>query len=99
MKRSLLRHGEAYRLSCNHEKADTRLCLHAQDSIKNGFNRAVGVCQDTDVVLLLLHYFGTSDAEVFMESGLQQGVLNTYNSTGVALPAMVLQNLPAFHGL
>ena len=56
------------------------------------------VCWDTDVLLLLLHYFGTSNAEVFMNGGLQQNnKVYPVHAIAQRLPAMVLENLPTFH--
>ena len=46
-------------LTSNHEEADTHLILHASHAVKNQkFLQVLVVCKDTDVLLLLLHFFG-----------------------------------------
>ena len=50
--------GEVPNLFSNHEEADTRLILHAHEAIANNFNRIVVLCRDTDVLLLLIQFFG-----------------------------------------
>ena len=42
----------------NHEEADTGIALHALDvSKRDSFSESVVFCSDTDVLLILLHYF------------------------------------------
>ena len=41
-------------LRANHEGADTRILLHANDAFNQGYARLVIECRDTDVLLLLL---------------------------------------------
>ena len=45
-------------LRANHEEADTRLILHAQDACLEGITRTVVICRDTDVRVLLLYFKG-----------------------------------------
>ena len=57
-------------LVCNHEEADTRLIHHVLSAIKDGYNRLMVRCQDTDVLLLLMHFtYMYRDVEVWMMSG------------------------------
>ena len=56
-------------LQNNHEEADTRLILHSLDSVNVGFKRLLVHCRDTDVLLLLIHFFGRIPVEVWMCAG------------------------------
>ena len=42
-------------LKANHEEADTRLVVHTAEAISQ--KKIAIICKDTDVILLLLHYF------------------------------------------
>ena len=54
-------------LKCTHKEADTRLVLHAVD-LSSHHTRLILRCDDTDVLVLLLHYWsrGMLSTEVFM---------------------------------
>ena len=57
-------------LRSNHEEADTRLILHAIHAVTiTQCSRILVVGRDTDVLLLLIHFFGSKDVEVWMMSG------------------------------
>lgn len=43
---------------CDHEEADTRVCLHIADALQNGVQRIVVRTVDTDIVVILLGVFG-----------------------------------------
>ena len=46
-------------MTYDHEEADTGIALHAIDMLKhNTFTDLSIVCDDTDVLLILLYYFG-----------------------------------------
>ena len=64
-------------LGCDHEEADTRLILHTLEAISRGYRKAIVICRDTDVLLLLVHFLGQKEAEVWMVSGgaLQEKLL------------------------
>ena len=52
------------------EEADTRMILHATDRVRNQI-RVIVRCDDTDVLVLLLYYFGKGllPKEVYMHAG------------------------------
>ena len=55
---------------CDHEEADTRLIYHALEAVGNNFNRLLVFCRDTDVFLMLIHFFRNKyDIEVWMVAG------------------------------
>jgi len=54
---------------CNHEEADTRLIAHAAEAVAKAFNKISVMCQDTDVLLLLIHFSGKSNLKVWMIAG------------------------------
>ena len=56
-------------LSATHEEADTRILLHAKDSLMHGFERVVVVCRDTDVLVLLVHFKHQLSKEIWFMSG------------------------------
>ena len=57
------------RLHRNHEEADTRLILHSYEAVHEGYERVVVICNETDVMRLLLHFIPTKVSEVWMVSG------------------------------
>ena len=76
----------AVHLTCNHEEADTRIILHCSDAIHEDFSRIIVICRDTDIKLLLLHFFRRSRKSISMHAGLvkrEQGIPHTYHWKGV----------------
>ena len=53
-------------LDINIEEADARLMIHIKDAARNGMKRAVVVSNDTDVLVLCIHYWID-----FCEDGLE----------------------------
>ena len=52
-------------LAGNHEEADTRLILHAQDAVETSqYKRLIFICRDIDVLLLLMYNFDKQDLEI-----------------------------------
>ena len=45
------KHGNLPALDANHKEADTTLILHALHAVRNGFERIVVQCWDTDILL------------------------------------------------
>ena len=93
--------GELVCLYSNHEEADTRLILHACDAVDKQFSRILVVCRDTDVLLLLLHFFGSKqDIEVWMESGTaRQKKYYPVHEIAEKLPQEIVDNILGFHAL
>ena len=91
--------GEVPNLFSNHEEADTRLILHAHEAIANNFNRIVVLCRDTDVLLLLIHFFGKNEEiETWMVGGnAKQKKCFPVNSITDKLSEGVIQNILGFH--
>ena len=48
-------------LTCDHEEADIRIILHSLEATKRGYDHIMVFCRDTDVLLLLLHFFDGAD--------------------------------------
>ena len=70
----------AVHLTCNQEEADTRIILHCSDAIHEDFSRIIVICRDTDIKLLLLHFFRRSRKSISMHAGLvkrEQGIPHT----------------------
>jgi len=57
-------------LYCTHEEADTIIILHTTNLARSDTRVIIG-CDDTDVLVLLLHYYskGHLDGEVYMHAG------------------------------
>ena len=52
---------------CDHEEADTRLIVHVQDAVKNGFRTCLVRTVDTDVIVILVgkfYFFKTLCADI-----------------------------------
>src|SRR6266536_2542823 len=57
-------------LQSTHEEADTRIILHAIDAISAGYQRLIVQCRDTDVLVLLIHFYDRIAAdEIWMSAG------------------------------
>ena len=56
-------------LTCDHEEADTPIILHGLRATEEGYDHIMVCCRDTDVLLLLLHFFGGTDHIVWMIGG------------------------------
>ncbi|KAK4885392.1 hypothetical protein RN001_001663 [Aquatica leii] len=56
-------------LVSNHEEADTRILLHVLSAKISGYRRCIVDCNDTDVLVLLLHFRKHLTQEVWMKTG------------------------------
>ena len=45
-------------LQSSHEEADTRIILHAKAACRDGYERVIVSCRDTNVLELLTHFAG-----------------------------------------
>ena len=60
----------------NHEEADTGIVLHALDvSKRDSFSESVVFCSDTDVLLILLHYFDKLSSGIIFKAINREFVL------------------------
>jgi hypothetical protein len=91
---------EDVRLRGDHEEADTRLILHSCEAINSGYKRLLVICQDTDVMLLLVHFTALKDVEVWMISGTAKNrKCFPIHSVSAKLSTPVRDNLLSFHAL
>ena len=66
-------------IMCDHEEADTRHIYHALEAVSNDFNSLLVSYRDTDVFLMLIHFFRNKyDIDIWMVAG-------TANSKNVIL--------------
>ena len=94
-------YGDIADLSSNHEEADTRLILHAIHAVTiTQCSRILVVCRDTDILLLLIHFLGSKDVEVWMMSGTAHQ-MKCYPVHLIArnLPQQIQENILGFHAL
>lgn len=88
-------------LCCNHDEADTKLCLHALYSSKmEGITNIVIRASDTDVGIILIHHAHKCRANMWMLTGLiSKNNLRYVNLTEIAnsLGSDVCDALPAIH--
>lgn len=48
--------------ACDHEEADSRICIHVQDAVRNGASKVLVRTVDTDVIVILVGiYFQLCD--------------------------------------
>lgn len=85
-------------LQCNHEEADTRLILHANEAKNAGYDRVVIKARDTDVLVLALGHRDKLSKEVWMSSGTVRDP-KFIPVHGINLPAPVIENLMAYHAI
>ena len=86
---------------CNHEEADTRLIYHALEAVGDNFNRLLVFCRDTDVFLMLIHFFKNKcDIEVWMVAGTaKQRKCYPIHDIAQQLTEIITNNLLGFHSL
>ena len=88
-------------LQSTQEEADTRMLLHAV-SLSNANQKIIVKCDDTDVLVLLIHYFnrGLLAKKVFMFAGRsgKKRYISIHN-IAIELGTSVCKCLPAVHAL
>ena len=90
--------GDVPTLAANHEEADTRMILHAQEASLQGYQKTVVICRDTDVLVLLLNFRTELSPELWMQAG-------TYRDPryiaihDITIPPDLLDSLLAFHAV
>ena len=60
---------EVLALTFDQEKADKQIILHDLEATKRGYDHIMFFCRETDVLLLLLHFFGGTDHIGWMIGG------------------------------
>ena len=60
---------DVYPLKSSHEEDDTRIILHAKAACRDGYERDIISCRDTDVLVLLTHFAGQLSRELWMRAG------------------------------
>ena len=63
---------DVHLLQSSHEEADTRIILHAKSACRNGYERVIVSCRDTDVLVLLTHFAVQLTQEMWMRAGMRQ---------------------------
>ena len=56
-------------MTFEHKEADIRIILHGLEATKRSYDHIMVFCRDTDVLLLLLHFFGGTDHNVWIIGG------------------------------
>jgi hypothetical protein len=85
------------RLQSNHEEADTRLILHAQDAMLRGFKRRIIECSDTDVLVLSIHFMDKLTEEVWFKKGVGSPKFIPVHK--IIILSIIRQNIITFHGM
>jgi hypothetical protein len=87
------------RLKCNHDEADTRVCLHAKDADRSTDNLVIRA-SDTDIAIVMLYHSHKFTAKIWMDVGISSKnsrrlicLTDIANSLGRQLCA----SLQAFH--
>ena len=55
-------------LQSSHEEADTRIILHVKAACRDGYERVIVSCRDTDVLVLPTHFAGQLSRELWMRA-------------------------------
>ena len=85
-------------LTGNHEEADTRMILHAREAVHTGYDRVLVISQDTDVLVLLVHFL--SSVETWMVAGTAiKRKCYPVHKIGENLTSDVKNNIISFHTL
>ena len=86
---------------CNHEKADTRLVLHAQDACNHGYHKLIIRTVDSDVLVIavaLCHYI--KPQELWIAFGTGQNLrYQSVHSISQSLGLLRSKSLLAFHSI
>ena len=87
-------------LCANHEEADTRIILHTLEAASQGFRKVEVLCRDTDVLLMLIHFCGNIDLQVWMVSGTaKQRKCYPVHQIAEKLSPPIIENILGFHAL
>jgi hypothetical protein len=82
-------------LKATQEEADTRLILHAEDACRNGYERVLLHCRDTDVLVLTLGFRDRLPRQIWMYTGAT-GKRPYIPVHEISLPDEVVKNMIAF---
>ena len=63
---------DVHLLQSSHEEADTRIILHAKAACRDGYERVIVSCRDTNVLVLLTHFAGQLSQQLCMRAGTRQ---------------------------
>ena len=91
-------YGRLPQLSSNHEEANTRIILHCKDAIVSGCQRILVDCMDTDVLLMLIRFFGHEPVDVWMLSGTKRrSQCFPVSKIAEGMPEVVWENILGYH--
>lgn len=99
METSTTRERDVTHLMADHEEADTRIVLHANDALKEGFERIIINCRDTDVLVMLVSMLKKTSSEIWFRAGTAKNVRNIPVHKIGNISHMVRENLCSFHSL
>ena len=89
-------------LFSDQEEADTRILLHISDAKRCGFERIMVRCRDTDVLVLLIHFFSDIlPTELWMCAGTKEKkrFIPVHSVVPAGIPDVLCKFLPGFHAL
>ena len=88
---------------CDHEEADTRICVHVKHALENGCQKCLIRTVDTDVIIILIGvFFRMLDAHPFMELIVAFGMGKNFKHYNInelchKLERRKCEALPFFH--
>lgn len=82
-------------ISSNHEEADTRMLLHILSAKEEGYTDCVISCKDTDVLVLLVHFFNELNINLYMQTAVNKII----DIKSIQLHEDIKGNLLLFHAL
>ena len=87
-------------LTCDHVEADIRIILHGLEANKRDYDHIMVFCRATDVLLLLLHFFGGTDHIVWViNCTARERRCYPVHTIYKNLPQDVQTNILGFHAL
>ena len=87
---------DVWHLQSTQEEADSRIILHAAEAATAGYRHAIIASQDTDVLVMLIHFTQELPDQVWMHVGTSKK-RNPVHEIRHTLSTEVKQSLPAFH--
>ena len=86
-------------LRADHEEADTRIVLHVNDALKQGYDRIIIQCRDTDVLVMMVSLLHNSSSEIWMKAGTIKKPRNIAIHKISTLTKEIRDNLCSFHAI
>ena len=86
---------DVHLLQSSHEEVDTHIILHTKAASRDGCERVIVSCRDTDVLVLLTHFAGQLSREMWMRACTRRYII-LHN---IELAPTLQENIPSYNAV